>query len=149
MTVKELLEKKGVGAFDIECSHTVDDAIRIMSEKKVSAIMVNDQGKTVGIFTERDVLRCYLSTGGKPFSEVLLKEAMTVDIMVAETEDDMCDIMSIMIEKSIRHLPVTDGKRIVGMLSIRDIVKAQVKELHSKIHYLRDYISGIQGTHWV
>ncbi|MGO9611782.1 MAG: CBS domain-containing protein [Dissulfurispiraceae bacterium] len=149
MTVKELLEKKGMGAFAIEGSRTVDDAIRLLSENKISAIMVNDQGRTVGIFTERDVLRCYLTTGGKPFNEVLLTDAMTRDLIVAEPEDEMCDIMSVMIEKSVRHLPVTDGMRIIGMLSIRDIVKAQIKELHARIHYLKDYVSGIHGTHWI
>jgi CBS domain-containing protein len=149
MKVKELLELKGRNATAMESDRTVEDAIKTMNEKKISAILVTEKTKTVGIFTERDVVRSYLSTGGRHFSEVLLREAMTKDLIVAETEDEMCDVMSIMIEKSIRHLPVTDGEKIVGMLSIRDIVKAQVKELHARIHYLKDYVSGIHGGLWI
>jgi IMP dehydrogenase len=149
MTVNELLAQKGRSAIAMETDRTVEDAIKTMNQEKISAVLVSEQGKTVGIFTERDVLRCYLMTGGKPFRDVLLRDGMTRDLIVAETGDEMCDVMSIMIEKSIRHLPVTDGEKIVGMLSIRDIVKAQVKELHARIHYLKDYVSGIHGGLWI
>lgn len=151
MTVRELLSVKGKQKIvAMESNQTVEDAIGKMNEFKVSAILVTELGRTVGIFTERDVLRSYVVMKKKPFEEIMLQDAMTTDLLVAEENDDIESVMSVMIEKSIRHLPVTDGeKKIIGMLSIRDIVKSQVKEFQSKIHYLKDYVSGIQGGLWI
>ena len=151
MTVRELLSVKGKQQIvAMESNQTVEDAIGKMNEFKVGAILVTEAGRTVGIFTERDVLRSYVVMKKKPFAEIMLRNAMTVDLLVAEENDDIENVMSVMIEKSIRHLPVTDGeKKIIGMLSIRDIVKSQVKEFQSKIHYLKDYVSGIQGGLWI
>ena len=150
MTVRELLSVKGKQQIvAMESNQTVEDAIEKMNEYKMGAILVTEQGRTVGIFTERDVLRSYVSRK-KPFAEIMLRDAMTADLLVAEENDDIENVMSVMIEKSIRHLPVTDGdKKIIGMLSIRDIVKSQVKEFQSKIHYLKDYVSGLQGGLWI
>jgi len=151
MKVKELLSVKGKQQIvAMESSQTVEDAIGKMNEFKVGAILVTEMGRTVGIFTERDVLRSYVVMKKKPFAEILLRDAMTSNLLVAEESDDIENVMSVMIEKSIRHLPVTDGeKKIIGMLSIRDIVKSQVKEFQSKIHYLKDYVSGMQGGLWI
>lgn len=151
MTVRELLSVKGKQEIvAMESNQTVEDAIGKMNEFKVGAILVTELGRTVGIFTERDVLRSYVVMKKKPFEEIMLRDAMTTDLLVAEENDEIGNVMSVMIEKSIRHLPVTDGEnKIIGMLSIRDIVKSQVKEFQSKIHYLKDYVSGIQGGLWI
>jgi CBS domain-containing protein len=151
MTVRELLSVKGKQKIvAMESNQTVEDAIGKMNEFKVGAILVTELGRTVGIFTERDVLRSYVVMKKKPFEEIMLRDAMTTDLLVAEENDEIESVMSVMIEKSIRHLPVTDGEnKIIGMLSIRDIVKSQVKEFQSKIHYLKDYVSGIQGGLWI
>jgi CBS domain-containing protein len=150
MTVRELLSVKGKQQIvAMESNKTVEEAIEKMNDRKVGAILVTESGRTVGIFTERDVLRSYVSMK-KPFAEIILRDAMTSDLLLAEENDDIENVMSVMIEKSIRHLPVTDGeKKIIGMLSIRDIVKSQVKEFQSKIHYLKDYVSGLQGGLWI
>jgi CBS domain-containing protein len=141
MKVRNLLETKGKDVVSIDADSTVEDAIRSMYGRKISALMVMEDGKTVGIFTERDVVRCYISTNGKGFKETTLKEAMTTNLIVAEQEDDLCDVMSIMVEKNIRHLPVIDKGKVAGMLSVRDIVQTQVGKLSSEIHYLKDYIT--------
>jgi CBS domain-containing protein len=70
-----------------------------------------------------------------------MKDAMTANLIVAEQNDDVSEIMSVMIEKNIRHLPVVEKDKVIGMLSIRDIVQTQVHRLTSEIHYLKDYIS--------
>lgn len=142
MKVKALLETKGKDVVSIDDHYTVEDAIRSMNARKIGALMVNDKGKTVGIFTERDVVRCYIANGAKSFKEISIKDAMTTDLMVAEMEDDLSDVMAIMIEKNIRHLPVIDDGQVIGMLSIRDIVQTHVGKLTSEIHYLKDYITG-------
>jgi IMP dehydrogenase len=104
--------------------------------------MVIDQGKTVGIFTERDVLRCYIASNGRSFKDIKVKDAMVSNLVIAVLDDDLHDIAAVMVEKNIRHLPVLENSKVVGMLSIRDIIQTQVKKLTSEIHYLKDYITG-------
>lgn len=142
MKVKGLLETKGKDVVSVDAHYMVEDAIRSMNARKISALMVNDSGKTVGIITERDVLRCYIDNEGKNFKEIPIRDAMTKDLMVAEMEDDLSDVMAIMVEKNIRHLPVIEDGQVIGMLSIRDIVQSHVGKLTAEIHYLKDYITG-------
>jgi CBS domain-containing protein len=142
MKVRDLLDSKGNNIVSIDSNSSVEDAIKTMNGKKISAIMATEQGKTVGIFTERDVVRCYLSTNGKSFKDVKVKDAMVSNLIVAVPEDELHDVSAIMIEKNIRHLPVIENHKVVGMLSIRDIIQTHVKKLTSEIHYLKDYISG-------
>ncbi len=140
MKVRDLLETKGKDIVSIDIGSSVEDAIRAMHSRKISAIMVTDQGKTLGIFTERDVVRCYIASGGKSFHDVAVKDHMISDLIVAVPDDDLDNVMSTMVEKNIRHLPVIEGSRVIGMLSIRDIIQTHVTKLTSEIHYLRDYI---------
>jgi len=142
MKVKDLLETKGKDIVSIDAGSSVDDAIRSMNSRKISAIMVTENGKTVGIFTERDVVRSYIASGGKSFKEVQVREAMIKDLIVAVPDEDVHDVSATMVEKNIRHLPVVDNGKVIGMLSIRDIIQTQVKKLTSEIHYLKDYITG-------
>ena len=142
MKVQDLLDAKSKKVVSIDAGSSVEDAIRSMQTRRISAIMATDQGKTVGIFTERDVLRCYLSSGGKSFKDVKVRDAMVADLIVAVPDDELDDISKVMVEKNIRHLPVLENGKIVGMLSIRDIIQTQVKKLTSEIHYLKDYITG-------
>lgn len=141
MKVKNLLESKGKDVVSITVGSSVEDAIRLMNSNKISALVVTEGNRTAGLFTERDVVRCYIATNGKSFKDVGIKDAMTSNLIVAEQNDDVCEIMSVMIEKNIRHLPVVEKGMVVGMLSIRDIVQSQVQKLTSEIHYLKDYIS--------
>lgn len=142
MTVKELLKTKGKDVITIDAANTVEDAIRSINSRKISALLVTENGKPVGIFTERDVVRCYIATEGKPFNDILIKDAMTSDLIVAEPDDEISNVMSVMIHKNIRHLPVSEKGKIIGMLSIRDVVQAQIGKLQAEIHYLKDYITG-------
>ncbi len=142
MKVKELLNTKGKDIVSIDAENTVEDAIRSMHARKISALMVTDKGKTVGIFTERDVVRSYVSSGGKSFKDIPVREAMIKDLIVAVPDEDVHEVSATMVEKNIRHLPVVESGKVVGMLSIRDIIQTQVSKLTSEIHYLKDYISG-------
>ncbi len=142
MKVRDLLDSKGKDIVSIDVNSSVDDAIRSMNARKISAIMVTEQGKTVGIFTERDVVRSYITSDGKSFKDAKVRDAMVTNLIVAVPDDELADISSIMVEKNIRHLPVLDNGRVIGMLSIRDIIQTQVKKLTADLHYLRDYIAG-------
>ena len=141
MKVKQLLGSKGREVVTSEADNTVEDAIRSMQGRNISALLVTERGRPVGIFTERDVLRCYVATDGRSFKEVVLREAMTANLVVAELNDDLSDIMAVLIDRNIRHLPVVDGGALIGMLSVRDIIQSQVQKLTSEIHYLKDYIA--------
>jgi len=142
MKVRTLLESKGKDIVSIDSDSSVEDAIRSMHARKISAIMVTDPGKTVGIFTERDVVRSYIATNGKSFEDIKGRDVMIKALIVAVPDDDLNDIAAIMVEKNIRHLPVFEQNKVIGMLSIRDIIQTQVKKLTSEIHYLKDYITG-------
>jgi len=142
MIVKELLESKGKEIISIEGDSTVQAAIRIMTSRNVSAVIITRNALPVGIFTERDVLRSYIK-GGPQFDAMPLEQAMTADLIVAEPNEDLCQVMTVMIEKGIRHMPVADQGRVIGMLSIRDVVKTQVGSIQSEIHHLKDYVSGM------
>ena len=142
MNVKTLLETKGKDVVSIDAGNSVEDAIRVMNSRKISAMMVTEKSKSEGIFTERDVVRCYLTQEGKSFKDITLKDVMTTDLIVAQMDDDLNDIMSVMVEKNIRHLPVVDSGNVIGMLSIRDVIQTHVGKLTSEIHYLKDYITG-------
>jgi CBS domain-containing protein len=142
MKVKDLLNAKGKDIVSIDSNSSVEDAIKLMGSKKISALIVTDNARTVGIFTERDVVKCYLGSEGRSFSEIHIKAGMTAELIVAQLEDDLNSIMAVMVEKNIRHLPVVDCAIVVGMLSIRDVIQTQVSKLASEIHYLKDYITG-------
>lgn len=142
MKVKQLLESKGKNIVSIETDRSVEDALKEMGSKKISAMMVTDQARSVGIFTERDVVKCYLMSEGKSFKDITLKDAMTTNLIVAQMDDDLNDLMAVMVEKNIRHLPVVEDSVVIGMLSIRDVIQTQVGKLTSEIHYLKDYITG-------
>ncbi len=142
MKVRALLDSKGKDIVSIDAESSIEDAIRSMHARKISAIMVTDQGKTVGIFTERDVVRSYINSNGKSFKDMKIKDFMITNLIVAVPDDDLTGISAIMVEKNIRHLPVIENNKVIGMLSIRDIIQTQVSKLHSEIHYLKDYITG-------
>jgi CBS domain-containing protein len=142
MKVKNLLDAKGKDVVSIDAGSSIEDAIRVMNGRKISAIVVTDHCNNVGIFTERDVVRGYLAHDGRSFKDILVKDVMTTNLIVAQMEDDLNDVMAVMVEKNIRHLPVVDAGNVIGMLSIRDIIQTQVGKLHAEIHYLKDYISG-------
>ena len=142
MKVSDLLFTKGGDVVSMEKDSTVEDAIRSMHSRKISAILVTENGKPVGIFTERDVLRSYINTGAKPFNAILLKDAMTADLIVAQPQDELTNISAVMIQKNIRHLPVSEKGKIVGMLSIRDVIQSQIGSLTEEIHYLKDFLTG-------
>ena len=97
-----------------------------MTEQGASALIVMDGQQPVGIFTERDVLRCHVAWRGRLFREMPLKEAMVDKLIVAKPDDLVSSAMAMMIQADIRHLPVVEDQRISAMLTISDLVKHHV-----------------------
>jgi CBS domain-containing protein len=140
-TVKEILGAGRRNVISIGKDKTVADAVSLLVEDEIGALVVVDGEKPVGMFTERDVLKCWTRKGDRHFKDITISEVMTTNLIIAETGDDLGYVTTIMIRNRIRHLPVLEKNRLVAMLSIRDVVKAQVTDLRAENHYLKDYIS--------
>jgi len=139
MKVKDLLKSKGLEVIAVDSEATVDVAITKMLERNIGAVLVMKDAEFVGVFTERDVVRCWERA---PFDKVKIEDVMSKDIIVVTPEDELDYVMTIMITKRIRHLPVVDHGRTVGLISMRDVVRSLVGNLKAEVHYLKDYITG-------
>ena len=120
---------------------TVFDAIKVLAEKGVGALIVMKDGKLVGILSERDYTR-KVALLGKNSKEIYVRDIMTADVMVISPKTRTRECMAIMSEKNIRHLPVVDGDTVVGMLSIRDLMNDIIKDHEFTISQLESYIKG-------
>ena len=138
--VAKVLEEKGGEVLQIEASATVFDAIKRMVESNVGALLVTEDGRVSGIVTERDYLR-RVTLEGRTEKETLVREIMTAPLVYATPEMSVEECMAIMTERRIRHVPVfADGRELVGIVSIGDLVKFQSKEQSFQIKFLTDYI---------
>ncbi|MCL5022150.1 MAG: CBS domain-containing protein [Nitrospirae bacterium] len=140
LKVKDILKDKGLEVIAVDSGATVDTAIGKMIERNIGAILVMEDSSCVGLFTERDVLKCW--AGHSSVDKVAIRGVMSRDLLVLEPEDDLDYAMTIMTNKKIRHLPVVDRGRLVGLVSMRDVVKYHVGTLEAEVRYLKDYIRG-------
>lgn len=141
MTIRELLRNKGAELIGVDPDTPVGKAIEKMVERNIGAlIIVSDSGKPLGLFTERDALKAWVKAGGN-LEGLKVKDIMTVDLAVIKPEDDLNTAMSIMNKLKIRHLPVVESGKVIGMISIRDVVNNLVGKLEAEVHYLKEYIS--------
>jgi CBS domain-containing protein len=138
MKVQILLREKCRPVHTIASNQSVDDAINLMTAKKVSALIVTENDQPVGIFAERDVFRYYLRDKTAALSEIKLQNAMTEKLIAAEPEDDISRVIAIMIKSDIKHLPIIDVKKIIGMLRLNDLIEYQIESLTDEIHQLKD-----------
>ena len=140
-TVNQLLRSKGTQIFSVAPTDSVLRAIEIMATRHVGALLVMDQGILTGIISERDYARKVIlmnrSSHDTPVSDIMSSSALTV----APT-DTVHHCMELMTQRRFRHLPVVEGGRVVGMLSIGDLVKAVIEEQSAQIEQLERYIAG-------
>ena len=127
--------------WSVKPNDTVFDAIKVLAEKGVGALIVMDKGKLVGILSERDYTR-KIALLGKNSKESLVKDIMTANVLVVSPNTRTRECMTIMSEKNIRHLPVVDGNTVVGMLSIRDLMNDIIADHEFTISQLESYIKG-------
>ncbi len=133
-----LIKEKGLEVIAVDSEAKVTQAIEKMVERNIGAVLVMENGNPSGMFTERDVLKCWKAQKG---FDVAVKDVMTRDLLVVQADDDLSYAMSIMIQKGVRHLPVVDKGVVVSVLSIRDVVRAQVSSLEAEVHYLKEFIT--------
>lgn len=140
-TVSQLLEIKGNAILSISSEATVYDALVMMRDNRVGALLIMDEGKLEGIFSERDYARS-IALLGKTSKNTLLKEVMTPrSVMTTVTRDHTVEeCMNLVTDKRIRHLPVMEGETVVGLVSIGDLVKETIAYQEFLINQLKKYI---------
>jgi len=143
MKVHELLSQKARPVYTITGDQTVDDAINLMTAKKAGALIVTEADRPVGIFAERDVFRAHIRDKSAAFSEIRLKDAMTNKLFTAKTEDEVSNVMSMMIQADIRHMPVMKENKVVGLLTLHDLIEHQIAMLTDELQQLREYIEDL------
>jgi CBS domain-containing protein len=142
--VKDILTKKGGDIITVQKNDSVADVVSILNEKHIGAVIVKDGETVVGILSERDLLKKLLPEC-KCASEIKAGEIMTDHLVITTVETSIEECMTVMTEKRIRHLPVFDGKDLVGIISIGDLMKNIVQEKSAQVNYLHDYIAGALG----
>ena len=141
-TISQILEKKGSDVYSVAPDTTVFEALTMMAEKNVGAVLVLDGGKLCGIMSERDYAR-KIALKGKWSKETPVSEIMSNEVICIDPEQTIENTKAIMINKRIRHLPVMKGDEIAGIVSIGDIVNAVLDEKTFMIDQLHTYIQGI------
>lgn len=139
-TVKDILEQKGHQVWSIAPDATVYEALKVMGEKEVGALTVVDGGSLVGIISERDYARKVVLRG-KTSRETRVREIMTAAVVTTSPDQTVEECMATMTERRIRHLPVIERGRMMGMISIGDLVKSIIAEQQFMIEQLETYIT--------
>ena len=138
-TLEILLQGKGHDVWSVHPDDTVLDAIKMLAEKDIGALIVTKDGKPVGIFTERDYARkVYLE--GKSSLDTAVRDIMVAPVICVSPDQLVDECMALMTAKRFRHLPVMDGDKLVGMVSIGDLVKSVIAEQQFTIEQMEHYI---------
>ena len=140
-SVSEILNQKGNSVWSIEPGATVFEAIQLMADKNIGALLVKDGEKLVGVISERDYTRNVILKG-KSSRDTPVREIMSSHVLYVRPQHTIEECMALMTEKRVRHLPVLDGDRLVGVVSIGDVVKAIIAEQTFMIEQLQSYITG-------
>lgn len=138
-TVTQLLEAKGGTVHTVGPDARVIDALKLMAEKDVGALVVTEGARIAGIISERDYARKVI-LHGKSSHDIPVREIMTPRVVTVQPRHTVEECMALMTEKRIRHLPVTEGERLIGVLSIGDLVKEVIAEQEATIRQLESYI---------
>lgn len=138
--VSDILDAKGHDVLKIEASATVYEAIERMVDANVGSLLVTESGRLAGIVTERDYLR-RVALEGRTEKQTLVREIMSAPLVYVSPDTSIEQCMAVMTERRIRHLPVLDqDERVVGVVSIGDLVKFQSREQSAQIRFLTEYI---------
>lgn len=140
-TVRQLLNRKGPEIWSTHPEETVFEALKLMAQKGIGALLVMDGMRLAGIFSERDYARKVILKG-KSSHETPVREIMTAKVVFVRPEQSMTECMALMTDKRIRHLPVLEDDQVVGVISIGDVVKEIILEQGFLIEQLENYITG-------
>jgi CBS domain-containing protein len=140
-TVRQLLDNKGADVVSVTPESNVLDALKLMAQREIGAVLVLDGSRLIGIMSERDYARKVILKG-KSSQDTRVREIMTERVVYARPEQTVPECMALMTSKRVRHLPVLEGERLVGVLSIGDLVKETISEQEFIIRQLENYIHG-------
>lgn len=140
-TVRDMIRKKGTAIFTIAPTASVLDALHLMAKQNTGALLVMDEGEMKGILSERDCVR-KLDLVGKRAQETKVKDIMTSKVIRIEADEQLEECMRLMLDRNIRHLPVYSEGKLVGLISVRDVLREVVEVQKSMISQLEHYITG-------
>ncbi|MBC9882533.1 CBS domain-containing protein [Bradyrhizobium sp. INPA01-394B] len=139
MTVRSILNTKGHQIMSVAPDAKLAAAVKLLGEKKIGAVLVMDQSRLEGILSERDIVRVLGERGAAVLDEPV-SQVMTRKVVTCKETDTVAELMEMMTKGKFRHLPVLENNKVVGLISIGDIVKRRVQEYESEQEALRDYI---------
>ena len=140
-TIASILKNKGCNLWSVDPEATIYDAIALMAEKSIGALVVLSEGKLVGIVSERDYARKVILQG-RSSKDTRVREIMTSSVITVTPENTVDECMRIITNRRVRHLPVLAGDEVMGVVSIGDLVRAIIAEQAATIDHLHSYIAG-------
>lgn len=140
MSVQKVLSRKGTTVYTVEPTATVAYAVKVLTEQGIGALVVTGaEGRTVGIVSERDIVRS-INSHGAAVLDIQVSEIMTRKVATCTRQDKIADLMEQMTEGHFRHVPVVEDGRLLGIVSIGDVVKSRIEQVEQESHELREYI---------
>jgi CBS domain-containing protein len=140
-TVRDMIRKKGYEVFTITPEATVFEALNLMAEHNIGALLVMAEDEIKGIVSERDCIR-KVDVMGRNAKDTPISQIMTSDVITVDADQPLEDCMGLMIDKNIRHLPVCEGKNLLGLLSVRDVLREVIEVQQMMLSQLERYITG-------
>ncbi|WP_066824541.1 CBS domain-containing protein [Sphingomonas mali] len=139
MTIATILATKGNEVVTLTADHTVADAVKLLAERRIGAVPVMRGDQVVGIFSERDVIHCVASQGAAALNGPV-GEAMTAPAITVARDEAVLGALTLMTQRRIRHLPVVESGRLIGFVSIGDLVKYRIDKIEADAEAMRNYI---------
>jgi CBS domain-containing protein len=140
-TIRNLLKSKGDSVWSVPPTATVLETLKIMAEKDVGALLVLESDKILGIISERDFARA-IAQSGRCMPDRMVQDYMTKEVVTAGPDRTIEECMQLMTDSKVRHLPILEGEKLVGLISIGDLVKEIITSKQSMIDILENYIEG-------
>ena len=144
ITARDLIRKKGSDVFSVAPDTLVIEALRLMASKNLGALLVMKEGKVVGILSERDCVR-KLELEGRTAEKTRAEDIMTERVLYVEGGQLLEEAMALMTTRNIRHLPVFEGEKLLGVISVRDVLREIIDDQKFLISHLEHYILGERG----
>lgn len=142
MTIAAILGGKGRDVVSITADDSVGQAVALLAQRRIGAVPVMDGDTVAGIFSERDVIRC-LSDDGTVSLDTPVRDRMSAPAVTVSPQQSVLGALSLMTERRIRHLPVLENGRVIGIVSIGDLVKYRIEKIESEAAAMRDYIQQV------
>jgi len=140
MTVARIINEKGRDVVAIGPERTLAEVARVLSEKRIGAVVVMDGDRLLGIISERDIVRALARHGSDALNKLAV-DCMTAKVVTCRPEDTINEVMQVMTSGRFRHVPVVEGGKLAGIVSIGDVVKRRIEEVEREAAEIRDYIA--------